>query len=390
MRWKPSSRLDHLGSAIFTEMNKLKKKVEVSGTRVIDLGIGSPDQPPAPHVIEALVNSARNPKHYGYPMSDGTPAFRQTVADWYRFRFGVELDPDTEVLSLMGSQDGLAHLAQAWVNPGDVVLVPDPGYPIYAASIHLAGGRLHPMPLCKENGFLPVLEDIPNAIREKAKMMILNYPNNPLAATADCSFFEDVVRFAQKHDIMVVHDLAYSELAFDGYRPSSFLEVDGAREIGVEFNSLSKSFNMAGCRIGYVVGNAEIIKPLAVIKSNIDYGVFLPVQDAACAAMKADMDGLENRNHLIYQERRDRLVEGLRQAGWPVENPKATMFIWAEVPDGRSSEEFAFDLLEQAGVVVIPGNAFGTEGEGYVRIALVEPVDVLDEVVERLKGFLGG
>ncbi len=385
MNWPPSRRLSHLGSAIFTEMNQLKRKVEREGTTVIDLGIGSPDQPPAPHILEAIREAVSDPSLYGYPMTDGTPEFRKTVTDWYRFRFGVSLDPEQEVLSLMGSQDGLAHIAQAWIDPGDVVLVPDPGYPIYFAGVHLAGGTIHPMPLKKENSFLPDLETIPLEIRTRTKMMILNYPNNPLSATVELDFFQRVVDFALKHQIMVVHDLAYSELAFDGYRPPSFLQAEGAKEIGVEFNSLSKSFNMAGCRIGYAVGNPDIIRALAVIKSNIDYGVFLPVQKAAIAAMEADIKGDPPNEHFrVYEQRRDVLIDGLNQIGWKVERPRATMFVWAEIPSGWSSESFARALLEKAGVLVIPGNAFGAEGEGYVRIGLVQPVEDLQKAVERI------
>lgn len=385
MEWKPAERLSNLTSAIFSEMNRRKREVEQAGVKVIDLGIGSPDQPPRPHIIQALKTAVGDPNLFGYPTSEGSLTFRQAAADWYQFRFGVALDPEKEVVSLMGSQDGLAHFAQAWINPGDVVLVPDPGYPIYAAGVSLAGGVIHPMPLTAENEFLPDFSAISPEVAQKAKFMILNYPNNPLAATAEPDFFRAAVRFATQYKIMIVHDLAYSEMAFDGYRPSSFLEVEGAMEVGVEFNSLSKSFNMAGCRIGYAVGNAEILRPLATVKSHIDYGVFLAVQQAAIAALKGDMSGqFPNTNHLIYQERRDLLVDGLQSLGWLVRKPKATMFLWARVPEGWSSEAFAFTLLEKAGVVVIPGNAFGSQGEGYVRIALVQNSLVLQEVIERI------
>lgn len=381
---KPSKRLGSLSSAIFTEMGVRKRALEQKGMHVIDLGIGSPDQPPAPHLVEALVKAVQNPHNYRYPTSEGTIQFRETVAAWYDYRFGVNLHPENEVLSLMGSQDGLAHLALAWIDEGDIVLVPDPGYPIYAASVTLAGGEAYTLPLTPENQYLPDLDQIPEEICKRAKLMILNYPNNPLAATADREFFEKVVAFAKKHEIIVAHDLAYSELAFDGYRPSSFLEADGAKDIGIEFNSLSKSFNLAGCRIAYVAGNPEIIKPLAIVKSNIDYGVFLAVQEVAIAAMKADMQGRTSSIADTYQSRRDVLIDGLAQHGWEIEKPKATMFIWARIPEGWSSSEFAFGLLEKAGVVVIPGNAFGQQGEGFVRIALVEDAEVLREAVKRM------
>ncbi|UFJ39740.1 aminotransferase class I/II-fold pyridoxal phosphate-dependent enzyme [Brevibacillus humidisoli] len=384
-RPQPSRRVQKLTSAIFTEMAQRKKEAART-VRVIDLGIGSPDQPPAPHLVEALTAAVQRPDVYGYPMSEGSPHFRQAVAEWYTYRFGVELDPDQEVHALMGSQDGLAHVAMAWVDPGEIVLVPDPGYPIYAGSVHLAGAEMYPMPLREENGYLPDLEAIPEEVRKRAKLMILNYPNNPVSAVAPLSFFEQVVRFARQYGIMVVHDLAYSEMAFDGYRPPSFLQVAGAKDVAIEFNSFSKSFNMAGCRIAYVVGNAELIQPLAMIKSNIDYGVFYPVQEMAIAALRGDMSGhFPNTIGPLYQERRDVLLTGLNQIGWTIPAPKATMFVWASIPRGWSSRQFAFRLLEQAGVVVIPGSAFGAEGEGYVRIALVKKPDELLEAVGRIE-----
>lgn len=285
----------------------------------------------------------------------------------------------------MGSQDCLAHISLAWADPGDVVLVPDPGCPIYAGSVYLAGAELYPMPLRAENQFLPDLSAIPEEVCRRAKLMILNYPSNPVSAVAPLSFFAEVVRFAKRHDIIVVHDLAYSEMAFDGYRPPSFLQVPGAKEVGIEFNSFSKSFNMAGCRIAYVVGNAEVIKPLAVIKSNIDYGVFQPVQEMAVAALKHDQsEPGENSIGLLYQERRDAFLSALAKIGWEIEPPKATMLVWAPIPNGWTSREFAFALLEQTGVVVIPGSAFGSEGEGYVRIALVKEADDLVKAAERI------
>lgn len=383
---QPSSRLADLSSAIFTEMSRRKRAVEASGTHVIDLGIGSPDHPPAPFIMDALARAAQNPANYGYPTSEGSLRFRTAAAKWYKHRFHVELDPEYEVLSLMGSQDGLAHLAQGFIDPGDVVLVPDPGYPIYFASVSLAGGEIYPLPLKEENGFLPDYAQIPADIRRRAKLMVLNYPNNPIAAVADGEFFAKTVAFARENNIIVAHDLAYSELAFDGYRPPSFLETAGAKDVGVEFNSLSKSFNMAGCRVGYIVGNRDVIRPLAVIKSNIDYGIFLAVQEAAIVAMEHDIEHPgDHGNAARYLERRDTLLDGLAAIGWNIPKPKATMFVWARVPEGWTSETFAFTLLEKTGVVVIPGSAFGEQGEGYVRIALVQPPDVLRDVVQRVK-----
>ncbi|MED4755306.1 aminotransferase class I/II-fold pyridoxal phosphate-dependent enzyme [Brevibacillus choshinensis] len=381
---QPSKRLEHLSAAIFSEMASRKR--EVAKKRVVyDLSIGSPDQQPDPRLLETLVAAIQQPGAFGYALSEGTAAFREEVARWYQFRFEVELTPDTEVHSLMGSQDGLAHFALAWTDPGDLVLVPDPGYPIYAGSVHLAGAVPYAMPLRQENGFLPDLTAIPEDVANRAKFMILNYPNNPVSAVATLSFFEEVVAFAKRHDMIVVHDLAYSEMAFDGYQPPSFLQAPGAKDVGIEFNSFSKSFNMAGCRIAYVVGNSEIIKPLAVVKSNVDYGVFLPVQQMAVEALRADrLSGGANAVGPVYQERRDVLLSALTEAGWKIEPPKATMFVWAPIPDGWTSREFAFALLDEAGVVVIPGSAFGEEGEGYVRIALVQTPDVLRQAAQSI------
>lgn len=381
---QPSKRLQNLSAAIFSEMAARKKEV-AKKRAVYDLSIGSPDQPPEDQLLETLLDAARQPGAFGYALSEGTADFREEVARWYQYRFGVELAPDGEVHSLMGSQDGLAHFALAWTDPGDIVLVPDPGYPIYEGSVHLAGAIPYRMPLRAENGFLPKLADIPDEIAARAKFMILNYPNNPVSAVATVDFFTEVVAFAKRHDIIVVHDLAYSEMAFDGYRPPSFLQAPGAKEVGIEFNSFSKSFNMAGSRIAYVVGNSEIIKPLAIVKSNVDYGVFLPVQQMAVAALRMDREaGGKNSVGPVYQERRDVLLTALAEAGWDIEPPKATMFVWAPVPKGWTSREFAIALLEEAGVVVIPGSAFGDEGEGYVRIALVQSPEVLRQAARSI------
>ncbi|NRR04223.1 aminotransferase class I/II-fold pyridoxal phosphate-dependent enzyme [Brevibacillus sp. RS1.1] len=381
MMRQPSKRLNHLSADIFSEMDARKREVAKTRT-VYDLSIGSPDQQPDEKLLQTLIHAIWQPNSFRYPLSEGTAAFREEVARWYQYRFGVELAPDGEVHSLMGSQDGLAHFALAWTDPGDIVLVPDPGYPIYEGSVHLAGAVPYRMPLRAENEFLPKLTDIPEEIAARATFMILNYPNNPVSAVATLAFFEEVVAFAKRFDIIVVHDLAYSEMVFDGYQAPSFLQVPGAKEVGIEFNSFSKSFNMAGCRIAYVVGNADIIKPLAIVKSNIDYGVFLPVQQMAIEALRKDREsGGENTVAPVYQERRDVLLGALAKAGWSIPSPKATMFVWAAVPNGWTSREFAFALLEQAGVVVVPGSAFGEEGEGYVRIALVQPPEVLLEAV---------
>lgn len=386
---KRANRIKGLSSAIFYEMGLLKDEVEKKGTKVINLSIGSPDRPPAPHIIEALHKGIDNFYNYRYPVT-GSLELCKAMADFYHRRFNVELDPEKEVLVLMGSQDGLAHLAMAYIDPGDLALVPDPGYPIYSASIILSGGQVHAMPLRAENKFLPDLKVIPKDVAQKAKLMWLNYPNNPVAASADRDFFEEVVAFAKENKIMVCHDVAYSELAYDGFKPMSFLEIPGAKEIGVEFHSLSKTYNMAGCRIGFALGNAEVLDALNVVKSNIDYGVFLPLQDAGVAALNGPQDCVAE-NALTYQRRRDTLVDGLADSGWVIEKPKASMFVWAPLPNGyKMSKKFSVELLHNTGVLVTPGIAFGKLGEGYVRIALVQKEKLIKEAVERINAFLKG
>jgi LL-diaminopimelate aminotransferase len=382
-----SKRLTQLGSAIFTEVADWKEQVRKQGIDVIDLGIGSPDQPPSAKVMEALVKAVNNPANYGYPSSEGSVQFRQTVARWYRHRFSVELDANSEILALMGSQDGLAHLAMAIADPADIALVPDPGYPIYSASLVLAGVTAYTIPLRKENNFLPKLDEIPLDIAEKAKFILLNYPSNPLSAVADRAFFEQLIAFAKKHQIIVVHDLAYSEMTFDGFSPISILQIPDAKELAVEFHSLSKSFNMAGCRLAFMVGNAAIVQALRTLKSNIDYGVFLAVQEAGIAALEEDMTH-DFTVAAQYERRRNLVIEGLKQAGWEIPMPKATMFIWAPIPAGWTSRQIAREMLFATGVVVIPGDAFGSEGEGYVRIALVQSEERLTEAVARMAIFL--
>lgn len=379
-------RIQKLCSAIFNEMEQLKQQVERSGIKVINLGVGSPDRPPAPHIIEAMHRALDNMENYRYPL-EGKLELRRALASWYRKRFGVELDPVSEVLVLMGSQDGLAHIALAYINPGDIALVPDPGYPIYATSILLAEGEIYPIPLLAENKFLPELKTIPEDIARKAKLIWVNYPNNPVAASADRVFFSSLVDFAREYDILVCHDIAYCELAFDGYKPASFLEVPGARDVGIEFYSLSKTYNMAGCRIGFAVGNADVLEVLGRIKTNIDYGVFNVVQEAGIAALEGSQEFVRE-NAEAYRRRRDVLVDGLAALGWEIPKPQASMFVWAPVPQGyKSSREFAMQLLHRTGVLVIPGTAFGERGEGYVRIALVREEDVLREAVRRVGHF---
>ncbi|MDO7787444.1 LL-diaminopimelate aminotransferase [Desulforamulus aquiferis] len=380
---KLAQRMQSLTPGIFTELARAKAKVEARGLKVINLSVGSPDLPPAPHIIEALRKGVENPNNYTYPL-EGKLELHQALATWYKERFNVELDPKTEVITLMGSQDGLAHISMAYIDPGDIALVPDPGYPIYSASILLAGGELYPMPLLASNRFLPDLAAIPPEIAQRAKMMTINYPNNPVAASADEGFFTEVVEFAKKYDILICHDIAYSELAYDGFKPTSFMQIPGAKEVGIEFYSLSKTYNMAGCRLGFAVGNSRVLSALGQIKSNIDYGVFFAVQEAGIAALMGDQECVRKTAE-TYQRRRDILVDGLGQLGWQMPRPQASMFIWAPLPKGyKSSVDFCLELLNKAGVLMVPGVAFGEQGEGYVRIAMVQNEENLKEALVRI------
>jgi LL-diaminopimelate aminotransferase len=382
MEIKFSKKMDSFQTSIFNELSSYKKQKITEGHEIIDLSVGSPDLPPPPFVMDELSNYAKHPTYYGYTLT-GTTEFNEAVCDYYQRKYDVSLSAKNEALMVMGSQDGLVHLPMVLTNPGDIVLVPDPGYTAYAAGISLAEAIPYPMPLQAKNGFMPDLTLIPEKICEKAKLMILNFPGNPVPAMATYDFFEEVVQFAKKYNIIVLHDFAYCELYYDK-KPISFLSVDGAKEVGIEFNSLSKSFNMAGCRIGYIVGNPEVISGLDRLKSNLDYGVFLPIQKAAIRALKDESSFTENLRE-IYKRRRDSFVTGLRELGWNVNSPLASMFIWAEVPKPFTSKEFAYKLLDDAGVVVTPGMAFGDEGEGYVRIAIVQDEAVLQRAVTKIK-----
>ncbi|WP_433614993.1 aminotransferase class I/II-fold pyridoxal phosphate-dependent enzyme [Paenibacillus cellulositrophicus] len=394
--WR-ADKLSRLGSSIFAEVAAWKKEAEMAGRDLIDLSIGSPDLGPTVAVRRALSEAVLDEKNYTYPGSAGSDAFREKCAAWMEHRFDVRLDPKAEVLSLMGSQDGLAHLAQAICNPGDLAIVPNPGYPIYAGSLAIAGVKPYEMPLREELDFLPDLESIPDEIWEQAVFILLNFPGNPIAATADRPYFERLVALARKWNVLIVHDLAYSEMGFDGYRPPSILETPGAIETAVEFHSFSKSFNMAGCRIGFLAGNRDVLASLLELKNNIDYGVFRPIQTAAIAALEQAMDPSQSTAGVagLYERRRDALIDALAREGWVVPKPKATMFAWAKLPaaflegaEPWSSRQFARELLIATGVAVIPGDGFGSEGEGYVRIALVQEEARLREAAARIGQFI--
>lgn len=381
---KPSNKLEHLTTSVFSQLAVKKAEKINQGMDIIDLSIGSPDLAPPAFIKKKLATQVLLDDQYAYPLT-GTKEFKEAVTHYYSERFNVQLD-SSQVLQLMGSQDGLSHLTLAYLDPGDIVIVPDPGYPIYSASVRIAGAELFPVALNEENQFKPELEKIPAEICRKAKIMILNYPGNPISSLADESFFEQVIEFGRKHKILIVHDFAYCELIFDDRKPLSILSIPGAEEIAIEFNSLSKSFNMAGCRIGYLVGHPALLEPLAILKSHIDYGVFYPIQKAASVALTSDYSFL-TEHRLTYQRRRDAFVTLLHQNGWNVRLPHGGMFVWAKLPEGWNSLEFSVAAIEQ-GVIVTPGQAFGKEGEGYVRIALVHSEARLVEAANRLKTLI--
>ncbi len=377
-----ADRLKQLPPYLFAELDRKKAEARARGVDVIDLGVGDPDLPTPDHIIDKLAEAARVPAHHRYPSYTGMDDFREAVIRWYKKRANVELEIKNTV-SLIGSKEGIAHIPLAFVNPGDVVLVPSPAYPVYAIATMFAGGTPYEMPLLKENDFLPDLDAIPVDILARARMMFLNYPNNPTAACATLEFFAKVVAFANQHNIMVCHDFAYSEMAFDGYVPPSFLEAPGAMDVGIEFHSLSKTYNMTGWRIGWAVGNDEIIGGLGQIKSNIDSGIFEAIQVAGIEALEGDQGCLAEMNR-IYAERRDVLVGGLQKLGIKAEPPKATFYVFFPVPEGHDSAGFAGLLLEKTGIVATPGNGFGDPGEGYVRMALTVSKQRLQEAVERI------
>jgi LL-diaminopimelate aminotransferase len=382
IRW--SQRIESLPPYLFAEIDQKKQEMKARGADIIDLGVGDPDIPTPAHIVEALKRAAEDPQNHRYPSYEGMLAFREAVASWYRQRFGVTLDPQREVVTLIGSKEGIAHTPLAFVDPGDIVLVPDPGYPVYSVATTFAGGIPYSMPLLKQNDFLPDLDAIPEDIRRKAKLMFINYPNNPTSAVADKGFFKEVVDFSSRYGVLVCHDAAYTEIAFDGFIPPSFLEVDGAKEVGMEFHSLSKTFNMTGWRIGFAVGNASAIAALGKVKTNIDSGVFQAIQFAGIEALRNYSLGLSERRR-IYEARRNLFCKGLDEVGLRYYPPKATFYVWFEVPEGMSSKDFTAKLLAETAIVVTPGNGFGRYGEGYVRVSITIDDKRLAEAVERLK-----
>jgi LL-diaminopimelate aminotransferase len=378
-----SRRIAQLPPYLFVEITRKIAEKRAAGVDVISFAIGDPDIPTPKHIMESFHAAADDPANHRYPESDGLPELRQAVAAWYEQRFGLTFDPDKEVLPLIGSKEGIANIAYCLIDPGDIALVPDPGYPVYAIGTMFAGGEPYYLPLKEEDGFLPDLDAIPEDIARKSKVLWLNYPNNPTAAVADLAFFEEAVRFAKKYDIAICHDGPYSDVAYDGYKPVSFLQAEGARDVGIEFHSLSKSFNMTGWRIGMAVGNATLIDALFRIKSNVDSGINQAIQRMAITALEGPQDCIDEHN-VIYQRRRDRVVEALRACGMRVQAPKASLYVWARVPEGFKSAELAARLIEDIGVVVTPGSGYGQYGEGYVRLSLTTADDRVEEGVRRL------
>ncbi len=387
-RYVRSGRLEQIPPYLFAEINKKIENAKKSGVDVISLAVGDPDIPTPSHIISELVRAANEPKNHQYPDYEGLLAFREAVAAWYKRRHNVALDPVNEVLALIGSKEGSLHLSLAFVNPGDYALVPSPCYTPYRTGTILANGLAYDMPLLESNSFLPQLGNIPKDVVKKARLLYINYPNNPTSAVAGAEFYKEVIDFARDNNIIVCSDNPYSEIAFDGYKPLSFLEVKGAKEVGVEFNSLSKPYNMTGWRIGMAVGNQEIISAMATVKNNVDSGVFNAVQYAAIEALLNSKDSDIARLNSIYQKRRDVVFNTLSSVGISVIKPKATFYMWCKVPEGHTSAGFATMLLEKAGVVVTPGAAYGSYGEGYFRISLTVPDARLEAAMERIRKAL--
>ncbi len=379
-----SERLEKIPPYLFAEIDRKIAEAKAKGADVISLGIGDPDTPTLPPVVEAMHKAIDNPANHDYPPYNGTAAFRKAACDWMHKRFGVELDPDTEMLANIGSKEAIAHVFFAFVDKGDYTLIPDPGYPVYKNATIFAGGTPFAMPLLEENGYLPDFDKIPEDVAKKSKLMFLNYPNNPTGAVCDLEFLKKAVDYCKKYDILLCFDQAYCEMTYDGYVAPSVLQVEGGKDVAIEFYSHSKSYNMTGWRVGWVCGNKDAVKALGTIKNNIDSGTFKAIQDAAIAAFNADQSYIDNLNKM-YQERRDAAEEGLRELGWNIKPSKATFYLWLPVPKGMTSEEFVTLMLEKANVVVPPGNGYGKYGEGYFRVALTKDVETIKKCIQRMK-----
>jgi LL-diaminopimelate aminotransferase len=384
---EPASRVKDLPPYLFAIIDTMKEKALAKGIDLIDLSIGDPDTPTPEHIIKAMQKAVKNPAHHQYPSYAGMLSFRQAVADWYKKRFNVKLDPKTEVVSLIGSKEGIGHMPLAFINPGDYVLVPTPGYPVYPVATLFAGGISYEMPLLEKNSYLPDLTIIPKYVLKKAKLMFINYPNNPTAACAGKAFFKDIIAFARKHNIIICHDAAYTEMYYGTEKPMSFLQVPGAKDVGIEFHSLSKTYNMTGWRIGFAVGNKTAVAGLGKIKTNIDSGIFQAIQEAGIVALNTK-DAELKKLRKMYRERRDILFKGLTKLGLEVNKPKATFYLWVKCPKGISSMDFTALLLNKAGILTTPGNGFGAPGEGYIRFALTVPVKRMKEAITRIQNIL--
>jgi aspartate/methionine/tyrosine aminotransferase len=384
-----SQRLQPLQTNVFADMDRAKGKAKVRGQEIIDLSLGSSDLPTAPHIIAAIQSALVDPSTHGYLLFNGTRLFREAVATWYTNKYGVAIDPETEVLPLVGSQEGTAHLPLAILEPGDVALLMNPGYPSHAGGVYLAGGEIHTMPLLADNGFLPVFADIPAQILARAKMMVLSYPHNPTTAIAPLSFFQEAVAFCQHHDLVLVHDFPYGDMVFSELPAPSILQADRVKSVAIEFFTMSKSYNMGGFRIGYAIGNRDLIRALRQIKAVVDFNQYSGILHGAVTALNSDQLCVQTTVN-TFKQRRDTFVQALEQIGWQVPTPAATMYIWAKLPPqwARNSIEFCTELVAQTGVAASPGVGFGTCGEGYVRFALVRESDVLEQAVARLAKFL--
>jgi LL-diaminopimelate aminotransferase len=385
---KLAKRLDRLPPYLFVEINRKIAELEAKGKDIVDFGIGDPDLPTPAHIIERICEAAHDPANHRYPETDGLPELRQGIAEWYERRFGVALNPAKEVLPLLGSKEGIGHVALCFIDPGDLALIPDPGYPPFSLGTILAGGEPYFMPLKEENDFLPDFGAIPDRVADKAKLMWLNYPNNPTGAIADLEFFEKAVHFARQHGLAICHDAPYTEVAFDGYKAPSFMQMPGAKDIGVEFHSLSKTYHMTGWRIGMMIGNGDMVNALFRVKSNLDSGVPQAIQYAAVEALRGSQEHIAKHN-AIFQRRRDKLVKVLNEIGLKARMPKATFYVWAKVPPGYTSIDFAKRLLDEVGVAVTPGSGYGKGGEGYIRFSLTISDDRLQEGVSRLSSWHG-